>query len=289
MTNTKRISVGEALVTFLDKQYVSFDGTETKLVEYVYALFGHGCVLGAGEALSMSAHGLKVLQGKNEQGMAHAATAYAKQKRRLAIIPCFSSIGPGAANMVTAAGTATANNIPLLLFPGDTFATRQPDPVLQQVEIDCSQGITTNDAFRAVTKYFDRVSRPEMLMSALLNAVRVLLDPAQTGAVAIAMPQDVQGEVYDFPVSFLSKRVHKIKRLIPSDSELSDAVAVIKKAKKPLIIVGGGARYSGAGAAVAAFAEKRGIPIAETQAGKSSVSADCMLNLGGVGVTGNSA
>ncbi|MDR3216392.1 MAG: 3D-(3,5/4)-trihydroxycyclohexane-1,2-dione acylhydrolase (decyclizing) [Clostridiaceae bacterium] len=289
MTETKRISTGEALITFLDNQYVSFDGVETKLVEYVYALFGHGCVLGSGEALSMTRHGLTVLQGKNEQGMAHAATAYAKQKNRRAIIPCFSSIGPGAANMVTAAGTATANNIPLLLFPGDTFATRQPDPVLQQVEHEGSQSITTNDAFRAVVKYFDRVSRPEMLMSALLNAIRVLLDPAQTGAVAIAMPQDVQGEVYDFPLKFLSKRVHRIKRLVPSQEELDDAVKIIKKAKRPLIIVGGGARYSEAGKVIEKFAAKCGIPIAETQAGKSAVSSDYRLNLGGVGVTGNAA
>ena len=186
------MTVGEALVTFLDNQYVSFDGRETKLVEAVYTVFGHGCVVGTGEALAMAKHGLKVYQGKNEQGMAHAATSYAKHSGRLRIIPCMSSIGPGSANMVTAAATATANNLPLLLLLGDTFATRQPDPVLQQIEQPYSATVTTNDAFRAVTRYFDRVSRPEMLMTAMLNAVRVLLDPALTGAVAIALPQDVR-------------------------------------------------------------------------------------------------
>ena len=200
---TERMSVGEAVVRFLDNQYVSFDGQETKLVEGFFTIFGHGCVLGIGEALSMGKHSLKVYQGKNEQGMAQVATAYAKQNNRRKILPCVSSIGPGAANMVTAAGTATANNIPLLLFMGDTFATRQPDPVLQQIEQPYNAGITTNDAFKAVTRYFDRVSRPEMLMSAMLNAMRALLDPAHTGAVAIAMPQDVQGEAYDFPIDFL--------------------------------------------------------------------------------------
>ena len=285
----KRMTVGEALVTFLDNQYVSFDGRETKLVEAVYTVFGHGCVVGTGEALAMAKHGLKVYQGKNEQGMAHAATSYAKHSGRLRIIPCMSSIGPGSANMVTAAATATANNLPLLLLLGDTFATRQPDPVLQQIEQPYSATVTTNDAFRAVTRYFDRVSRPEMLMTAMLNAVRVLLDPALTGAVAIALPQDVQGEAYDFPVEFLGKRVHRVVRAVPSPEEVKAAAKAVKKAKKPLLVVGGGARYSGAGEAIMRFAERHNIPVAETQAGKSAIPASFPLDLGGIGVTGNSA
>ncbi|MDE6275144.1 MAG: 3D-(3,5/4)-trihydroxycyclohexane-1,2-dione acylhydrolase (decyclizing) [Clostridia bacterium] len=286
---TERMSVGEAVVRFLDNQYVSFDGQETKLVEGFFTIFGHGCVLGIGEALSMGKHSLKVYQGKNEQGMAQVATAYAKQNNRRKILPCVSSIGPGAANMVTAAGTATANNIPLLLFMGDTFATRQPDPVLQQIEQPYNAGITTNDAFKAVTRYFDRVSRPEMLMSAMLNAMRALLDPAHTGAVAIAMPQDVQGEAYDFPIDFLQKRVHRITRPIPVKEELDDLAQAIKKSKKPLLIVGGGVKYSEAGETVASFCEKHNIPFCETQAGKSAIKSSHPLNVGGLGVTGNSS
>ncbi|MDE6372252.1 MAG: 3D-(3,5/4)-trihydroxycyclohexane-1,2-dione acylhydrolase (decyclizing), partial [Clostridia bacterium] len=286
---SERMSVGEAVVRFLDNQYVSFDGKENKFVEGVFTIFGHGCVLGIGEALSMGKHSLKVYQGKNEQGMAQVATAYAKQNNRRKILPCVSSIGPGAANMVTAAGTATANNIPLLLFVGDTFATRQPDPVLQQIEQPYSAMVTTNDAFKAVTRYFDRVSRPEMLMSAMLNAMRVLLDPAHTGAVAIAMPQDVQGEVYDFPTDFLKKRVHRITRPTPVKEELDDLAQAIKKSKKPLLIVGGGVKYSEAGEVVANFCQKRNIPFCETQAGKSAIKSSHPLNVGGLGVTGNSS
>ncbi|MDE6188979.1 MAG: 3D-(3,5/4)-trihydroxycyclohexane-1,2-dione acylhydrolase (decyclizing) [Clostridia bacterium] len=284
-----KITVGEAVVKFLDSQYVSFDGEESKLVEGVFTIFGHGCVLGIGEALSMGKHSLKVYQGKNEQGMAQAAIAYAKQNNRRKILPCVSSIGPGAANMVTAAGTATANNIPLLLFVGDTFATRQPDPVLQQIEQTYSALVTTNDAFKAVTRYFDRVSRPEMLMSALVNAIRVLLDPAHTGAVAIAMPQDVQGEIYDFPDEFFKKRVTRISRSVPADDELNDLAREIKASKKPLLIVGGGVKYSEAGESVASFCENHNIPFCETQAGKTAIKSSHPLNVGGLGVTGNSS
>lgn len=284
---TVKITVGEAIIRFLDNQYVSFDGKITKFVERVYTVFGHGCVLGAGEALSQAEHGLTVMQGKNEQGMAQAAISYAKQSNRLKIIPCFSSIGPGAANMVTAAATATVNNIPLLLFPGDTFATRQPDPVLQQLEQSYDPNITTNDAFRPVVKYFDRIVRPEHLMTALMNAMRVLLSPADTGAVCIALPQDTQGESYDFPASFFEKKVHSVVRRGASAEQLAEAVKLIRKSKRPLIIIGGGARYSDAGAAVVRFAEKFNIPIAETQAGKGTVPSSHPNNLGGIGVTGN--
>lgn len=289
MKKTIKITVGEAVIRFLDAQYVSFDGVENKLVDGVFTIFGHGCVLGVGEALSMAEHSIKVYQGKNEQGMAQVATSFAKQCNRRKIMPCFSSIGPGAANMVTAAGTATANNIPLLLFMGDAFATRQPDPVLQQIEHQYDPSVTTNDAFKAVTRYFDRISRPEMLMPSLRNAIRVLLDPAHTGAVAIALPQDVQGEVYDFPVDFFAKKVTPIVRPVAPDEQLKAVAAAIRKSKKPLLIVGGGVKYSEAGEVVAAFCEKYGIPFCETQAGKTAIASSNPLNLGGLGVTGNSA
>lgn len=285
--DTINLTVGEAIIKFLDNQFISFDGKENKFIDSAFTIFGHGCVLGAGEALIMGDHNITVMQGKNEQGMAQAAISYAKQNNRRKIIPCFSSIGPGAANMVTAAATATVNNIPLLLFPGDTFATRQPDPVLQQIEQSNDLGITTNDAFKPVVKYFDRVYRAEMVMTALINAMRTLTDPAQTGAVCIALPQDVQAESYNYPLSFFNKRVHKIERNIPND--IDEAVQEIINSKKPLLIIGGGGRYSEAGEKIANFAQKYNIPISETQAGKSVIPSSCKLNLGGVGVTGNGA
>lgn len=289
MAKTIKLSLGEAIVRYLDNQYVSLDGREEKFVEGFFTIFGHGCVLGVGEALSMAKHSLKVYQGKNEQGMAHVAIAYAKQHNRRKILPCMSSIGPGAANMVTAAGTATANNIPLLLFCGDTFASRQPDPVLQQIEQLYSPTVTTNDAFRAVARFFDRVARPEQIMSALTGAMRTLTDPAYTGAAVIALPQDVQGETFDYPAEFFAKRVHKLTRPLPVKEELDEGVAAITAAKKPLLIVGGGVRYSEAGEAARAFCEEFNIPFAETQAGKSAIPSSHPLNAGGIGVTGNSA
>ena len=284
-----KMSMGEAIVRFLDNQYVSLDGKEEKFVEGFFTIFGHGCVLGVGEALSMAHHSLKVYQGKNEQGMAHAAIAYAKQHNRRKILPCISSIGPGAANMVTAAGTATANNIPLLLFTGDTFASRQPDPVLQQIEQLYSPLVTTNDAFKAVARYFDRVTRPEQIMSALINAMRVLTDPAHTGAAVIALPQDVQGEAYGYPEEFFVKRVHKIIRPLPVKEELEEGLSIIRAAAKPVLIVGGGVRYSEAGEAVKKLCEDANIPFVETQAGKSALPSSHPLNAGGLGVTGNSS
>ena len=292
-TPTIRLTAGEAIVRYLDNQYVAIEHggkvVESKFVEYFYAVFGHGCVLGVGEALSQAEHSIRVMQGKNEQGMAQAATAYAKMHNRLKIIPCMSSIGPGAANMVTAAATATVNNIPLLLFMGDTFASRQPDPVLQQMEQPQDLTVTTNDAFKAVTRFFDRITRPEMVMTSLTNAMRVLTDPAHTGAAAIALCQDVQGESYDYPVSFFRKRVHFIARRLPVAYELEQAANAIRSAKKPLLIVGGGVRYSLAGGEVAAFCEKHNIPFAETQAGKSAIASSHPLNLGGIGATGNAS
>ena len=284
-----KLTTAQALVRFLDNQYVSFDGHEEKFIEGVFTIFGHGNVLGIGQALEENPGDLKVHQGRNEQGMALAATAFAKQKNRKKIYACTTSVGPGAANMLTAAGTATANNIPVLLLPGDTFATRQPDPVLQQVEHTNNLSVTTNDAFKAVTKYWDRVTRPEQLMSAMINAMRVLTDIGNTGAVCVAMPQDVQGEVYEFPESFLAKRVHVIDRRIGTPTEFKNAVELIKRKKKPIIICGGGVRYSEAGEEMKKFAAEFNIPIGETQAGKSSIENDFELNMGGIGVTGNLA
>ena len=284
-----RMTTAQALVKFLDNQYVSFDGKETKFVDGIFTVFGHGIVVGLGQALDEDPGELKVYQGKNEQGMAHVAASYAKMNNRRKIIACASSIGPGSANMVTAAATATVNNVPLLLFPADTFATRQPDPVLQQFEQVDSLSITTTDAFRPVCRYWDRITRPEQLMSSMINAMRVLTDTANTGAVAIALSQDVEGESYDFPESFYARRVHKITRIVPSPDELNDIAEVIASAKKPLLIAGGGVRYSEAGKAVEDFCTKFNIALAETQNGKSAVLSSHKLNLGGVGVTGNLA
>ena len=282
-----KMTMAQALVKFLDNQYVSFDGEETKFVEGIFTVFGHGIVVGLGQALDEDPGSLKVFQGKNEQGMAHAATAFAKMNNRRKIIACASSIGPGSANMVTAAATATVNNVPLLLFPADTFSTRQPDPVLQQFEQADSLSITTTDAFRPVSRYWDRITRPEQLMSAMINAMRALTDTANAGAVVIALPQDVEGETYDYPESFLRKRVHRITRISPVDDELADIADVIKNAEKPLVIAGGGVRYSEAGETLERFCETFNIPFSETQSGKSAVHSSHPLNLGGVGVTGN--
>lgn len=287
--STIRLTTAQALVKFLNNQYVRFDGKEERFVEGIFAIFGHGNVVGLGQALEEDRGELIVRQGKNEQGMAQAAVAFAKQHRRRKIYACTSSVGPGAANMVTAAATATANNIPVLLLPGDTFATRQPDPVLQQVEHTNNLSITTNDAFKAVCKYWDRVNRPEQLMSAMINAMRVLTSVDNTGAVCIALPQDVEGEAYDFPDYFFKKRVHVIARRKATDEEIEEASKLIASKKKPLIICGGGVKYSEAGEELKKFAEKFNMPIGETQAGKSSVESDFKLNLGGVGVTGNLA
>ncbi|MCX8966915.1 3D-(3,5/4)-trihydroxycyclohexane-1,2-dione acylhydrolase (decyclizing) [Erwinia psidii] len=281
-----RLTMAQALIKFLDNQYLKVDGEELKFVKGIFAIFGHGNVLGLGQALEQDSGELRLYQGRNEQGMAHAATAFAKQSLRRQIIACTSSIGPGAANMITAAATATANHIPLLLLPGDVFATRQPDPVLQQIEQSHDLSISTNDAFRPVSKYWDRVTRPEQLMSACLNAMRVLTDPAETGAVTLCLPQDVQGEAWDYPQSFFSRRVHLLDRRPASPAQLADAIAAIKASHKPLIVCGGGVKYSEAGEALAQFASRYGIPFAETQAGKGTVISSHPMNVGGVGETG---
>ncbi|ETT80295.1 MULTISPECIES: 3D-(3,5/4)-trihydroxycyclohexane-1,2-dione acylhydrolase (decyclizing) [Bacillus] len=286
---TVRMTTAQALVKFLNQQYVEFDGEQQKFIKGIFTIFGHGNVVGLGQALEEDAGELEVYQGRNEQGMANAAMAFAKQKHRKQIMACTSSVGPGSANMITAAATASANNIPVLLLPGDVFATRQPDPVLQQIEQTHDLSISTNDAFRAVSKYWDRVNRPEQLMTAMIQAMRVLTNPADTGAVTICLPQDVQGEAWDFPSYFFQKRVHRIERRLPTKASLADAVEMIKKKKKPVMICGGGVRYAEAAEELKQFAEAFCIPFGETQAGKSAIESSHPYNLGGIGVTGNLA
>ncbi|WP_074593222.1 3D-(3,5/4)-trihydroxycyclohexane-1,2-dione acylhydrolase (decyclizing) [Bacillus cereus] len=286
---TVRMTTAQALVKFLNQQYVEFDGKQQKFIKGIFTIFGHGNVVGLGQALEEDAGKLEVYQGRNEQGMANAAMAFAKQKHRKQIMACTSSVGPGSANMITSAATASANNIPVLLLPGDVFATRQPDPVLQQIEQTHDLSISTNDAFRAVSKYWDRINRPEQLMTAMIQAMRVLTNPADTGAVTICLPQDVQGEAWDFPSYFFQKRVHRIERRLPTKASLLDAVEMIKRKKKPVMICGGGVRYAEAAEQLKQFAEAFRIPFGETQAGKSAIESNHPYNLGGIGVTGNLA
>lgn len=286
---TVRMTTAQALVKFLNQQYVEFDGTQQKFIKGIFTIFGHGNVVGLGQALEEDAGELEVYQGRNEQGMANAAMAFAKQKHRKQIMACTSSVGPGSANMITSAATASANNIPVLLLPGDVFATRQPDPVLQQIEQTHDLSISTNDAFRAVSKYWDRINRPEQLMTAMIQAMRVLTNPADTGAVTICLPQDVQGEAWDFPSYFFQKRVHRIECRLPTKASLADAVEMIKRKKKPVMICGGGVRYAEAAEELKQFAETFHIPFGETQAGKSAIESSHRYNLGGIGVTGNVA
>ncbi|MDR2479132.1 MAG: 3D-(3,5/4)-trihydroxycyclohexane-1,2-dione acylhydrolase (decyclizing) [Treponema sp.] len=286
MGKTVRLTMAQAALRFLDNQYVEFDGREIKFVEGIFGIFGHGVVVGLGEALAAGNTSLRFYQAKNEQGAGHAALGFAKQNNRLKIMAVCSSIGPGALNMITAAATATANHIPALFLPSDTFACRQPDPVLQQIEIPTDYTNTASDSFRAVSRYWDRVQRPEQLMTAFINAFRVLTDPADTGAVTVSLPQDVQGEAYDYPEEFLAKRVHHIERRIPTSGQIQRAAALLKAAKKPLVICGGGVRYSCAGPALEQFCQTFDIPFAETQGGKGTVLWDNPYNLSGIGTTG---
>lgn len=286
---TIRLTTSQALVKFLNQQYIEIDGIETPYVEGVFNIFGHGNVVGIGQALQESPGHLKVYQGKNEQGMAHAAMAYSKQLNRRKIFAVTASAGPGSANMVTAAATAFANNIPMLLLPADTFATRQPDPVLQQLEHETSYAITTNDAFPAVSRYFDRIQRPEQLMSSLLRAFEVMTNPATAGPATLCISQDAEGEAYDYDVNFFQKRVHYINRQVPTTREIEGAIQRIQQSQRPVIIVGGGARYSEAAEILKALSLKHNIPLVETQAGKSTVTSAFENNLGGTGILGTSA
>lgn len=283
---TIRLTMAQALIRFLDQQYFSMDGQEHKLVEGIFSIFGHGNVTGIGEALEYTDHQLKFIRGNNEQGMVHAATAFAKQHNRSKIYAVTSSIGPGATNMVTGAATATINRLPVLLLPGDIFASRAPDPVLQQLEHPTSHDISVNECLRPVSRYYDRINRPEQLMTAMLKAFAILTDPALTGAVTICLPQDVQCESFDYPLEFFKKRIHVLDRRRPNDNLIKKAADLIRHSERPLIIAGGGVHYSLAYKELNDFAHNHFIPVAETQAGKSALLYDAEMNIGGIGVMG---
>ncbi len=290
MTDKIRLTAAQALVKFLAAQYVASDHAEPKpLFAGVFAIFGHGNVAGLGEALYQVREQLPTLRAHNEQGMAHAAIAFAKANNRQQLLACTTSVGPGATNMVTAAALAHANRLPLLLLPGDHFANRKPDPVLQQLENFGNPNTAATDCFIPVSRYFDRINRPEQLIHSLPVAIQTLLDPVNCGPVTLALPQDVQAEAFDYPVSLFTKRIHRIRRPAADERELADAIALIKQARKPLIIAGGGVHYSGACQLLADFAAKHQIPVAETQAGKGALAWQHPCAVGGIGVTGSAA
>ncbi len=284
-----RLTMAQALVRFLASQYVERDGVEQRFFAGCWGIFGHGNVAGIGEAIFESPDLLPYHMARNEQSMVHSAVGYARHKDRLQTFACTSSIGPGATNMLTGAALATVNRLPVLLLPGDVFASRIPDPVLQQVEVPSRGDVSVNDAFQAVSRYWDRIARPEQLIPAALAAMRVLASPAETGAVTLALPQDVQTEAYDYPDEFLTKRVWHIERRPPDPATLARAVDAIRAAKRPLIVAGGGVIYSCASDALRRFVDETGIPVAETQAGKGSLPYDHPSSLGAIGATGTSA
>jgi len=286
---TIRLTAAQAMVRFLSAQRVEIDGRRQRLFEGVFAIFGHGNVAGVGEALYAARDVLPTYRAHNEQAMAHAAIAFAKASRRKRMMACTTSIGPGATNMITAAAMAHVNRLPVLLIPGDVFASRRPDPVLQQIESFGDGTASVNDCFKPVSRYFDRIVRPEQLVPALNRAIAVLTDPAECGPVTLAFCQDVQAEAYDYPASFFDERVHHMRRVAPDPREVEEAAALLKGAKKPFIVCGGGVLYSDAERSLIDFCAKRGIPVAETQAGKSATPADHPLALGAVGVTGTGA
>ena len=283
---TVRITMAEAVVRFMAAQQIE---GEIPLFAGVWAIFGHGNVAGLGPALHAARHKLPTLRAHNEQAMAHAAIAFAKAHARRRMMACTTSIGPGASNMVTAAAVAHVNRLPVLFLPGDVFASRRPDPVLQQLEAFGDPTASVNDCFRPVSRYFDRIMRPEQILVSLPAALRVLLDPAECGPATLALPQDVQTEAYDYPAEFFRRRVHRVRRPLPDGDELAAAVQLFKKARKPLIVAGGGVKYALAEERLAAFAEAHGLPVAETQAGKGSLAWDHPCNVGAIGVTGTSA
>ena len=291
--STTRLTVGQAVVRFLPQQFTERDGREHRLIEGCFGIFGHGNIAGLGQALLESElqnpGALVYRQARNEQGMVHAAAAFARMRDRLSTLACTSSIGPGATNMVTGAALATINRLPVLLLPGDIFATRVADPVLQQLEHTGQRDISVNDAFRPVSRFFDRVARPEQLPDALLGAMRVLSDQAETGAVTICLPQDVQAEAFDWPDELFRRRVWHVDRPVPDRSALERAAAIIRSARRPLIVAGGGVIYSEATEALRALAEATGIPVAETQAGKGSLRFDHAQAVGALGATGTTA
>ncbi|WP_254406492.1 thiamine pyrophosphate-binding protein, partial [Streptomyces sp. AC627_RSS907] len=282
--------VAQALIAFLAAQHTERDGHTRRLINACWGIFGHGNVAGVGQALLESGPtAMPYLQGRNEQAMVHAAVGYARQCDRLATQAVTTSIGPGATNLVTGAALATINRLPVLLLPGDTFATRPADPVLQQLEVPYAGDVSVNDALRPVSRYFDRVTRPEALIPAALAAMRVLTDPAETGAVTLALPQDVQAEAYDWPEEFLAERVWHVRRPAPDPAALAEAAEAVRRARRPLLVAGGGVHYSEAEDALRALADATGIPVASTQAGKGSLRHDHVADVGGVGHTGTAA
>jgi 3D-(3,5/4)-trihydroxycyclohexane-1,2-dione acylhydrolase (decyclizing) len=289
MGKTIRLTMAQALTKFLARQMTEIDGKKLPLFGGVWAIFGHGNVAGIGEALYQVRDNLPTFRAHNEQGMAHAAIAYAKANFRRRMMAVTTSIGPGATNLATAAALAHVNRLPLLLLPGDVFANRIPDPVLQQVEDFGDGTVSANDCLRPVSRYFDRITRPEQIIPALNRAMQVLTDPAECGPVTLALCQDVQAEAYDYPESFFAERIWRLRRPQPDASELAAAIAALKGSRKPVIIAGGGVLYSEATVTLKAFAEKHGIPVMETNAGKSSLPHNHPLNMGSVGVTGSSA
>jgi len=286
---TVRLTMAQAVVKFLVAQRTLVDGEEVPLFPGVFAIFGHGNVTCLGEALEASKDALPTWRGQNEQSMALAAAGFAKARRRRQIMVCASSIGPGATNMVTAAGLAHANRLPILLLSGDTFANRAPDPVLQQVEHFHDPTVTVNDAFRAVTRYWDRITRPEQILNSLPQAVATLLDPGDCGPAFLGLAQDVQAEAFDYPAVFFEPRIHRIARPRPDTEQLVAAAQALAGAEKPLIVAGGGVLYSGAEAELGAFAERHGIPVVETIAGRGAFVHDHPLNAGPMGVIGSAS
>src|SRR5512133_2203310 len=284
-SGTMRLTVAQAAIQFLAAQYTLRDGVERQFFAGCFGIFGHGNVAGIGQALQQNP-GFRYYLCRNEQAMVHTATAFAKASNRLRALVCTTSIGPGATNMITGAATATVNRVPVLLLPGDIFSRRNVAPVLQQLESPSSQDVSVNDCFKPVSRYWDRIQRPEQLLTSLPEAMRVLTSPPETGAVTLAMPQDVQAEAFDFPQEFFRKRVWTVPRLRPDSTLLGEAAALIRAARCPLIIVGGGVIYSEATAALAQFSAQSGIAVAETQAGKGSLPWDHPQCLGAMGVTG---
>lgn len=288
---TVRLTVGQAIVRFMAEQYVERDGVQARFIAGVWGIFGHGNVAGLGQALEELGDECEMpyYRPQNEQAQVHLAAAYAKHKNRLQAFACTSSIGPGATNMITGAAGATINRLPVLLFPSDYFANRLPDPVLQQIEHPVERDVSASDAFRPVSRYFDRISRPEQLLSSLPEAFRVLTDPAETGAVTISLPEDVQSEVYDWPERFFERRVWRVRRPRPDAEAVAAVVKLIRSARRPIIIAGGGAIYSGAEAALDELATRFGIPVTESQAGKGVLPWNHPLNAGPIGAAGGLA
>ena len=286
---TVRLTVAQALVKYISAQYSVSDGVRQRFVPGALGIFGHGNLAGLGQALDQYSDQLPFIQGRNEQGIAHIATAFAKANLRTRTLAVTASIGPGALNMVTAAGLATINRLPLLLLPSDAYATRRQGPVLQQLEDPTAPDISVNDAFRPVSKFFDRITRPEQLLTSLPNAFRVLANPVETGAVVIALPQDIQSHAFDFPVSFFAEKDWKIRRILPDPVDLEQIAALISKAQKPIIIAGGGVLYSQASSELEQLAESTGIPVCETFGGKGAVTKKADWQLGGIGLEGTPA